>query len=170
MYKLNSLREHLLRHVPGLKINPERLQVFIAKEGSITCAAEPSGGISGLQYHYEAQALITDYDGHPDAFIVPALEWVAQHQPELLLSHEASRQGIRFESDIISLQTIDLQITLSLTERVTVQIQDGRRIIAHHTEPILNPPATQPQEWQIWAQGEQIASWQVTPNQPAQQP
>ena len=155
MYKLHSLRDYLMQHVPSLADNPDRLHVFVEDEGSIICAADATGGISGWQYRYEAKALVTDYALHPDLFIAPILEWVRREQPELLLSHAASEAGIRFESDIISHESIDLQVTLRLTERVTMVTMDSQRVIQHHSEPQLDPLAD-------------IESWQIIQRHPDQ--
>lgn len=175
MYKLNSLRDHLMQHVPGLRDNPDRLHVFVDEQGSITCAADASGTISGWQYRYEAKALVTDFAQHPDSFIAPILEWVLVEQPELLLSYSASEEGIRFDSDIISDTSIDLQVTLKLTERVTMRVENGARVITHHTEPQLNPQH-EVQHWQIIQRHpdgtpeDVVLDWTVTPNMPEPQP
>jgi hypothetical protein len=175
MYKLNSLRSYLMQQVPGLRDNPDRLQVFIEQPGSLWCAAQPGAAVSAFQYSYQAECLVTDFSLHPDTLIVPVLEWVAQHEPDLLLSRDACEQGIHWESDILSDQLIDIKISLRLTERVTISIENGHRTIRHHTEPQLDPPATIPESWQIIMRHpdgtEDIAlEWQVTPNQPAPQP
>lgn len=168
MYKLQSLREYLLDHVPTLRANPDKLQVYVINQGSIICAAEASGGVSGFQYKYQAAVLVTDCSLHADTVIVPVLEWVAQYQPDLLLSIDASEHGIHFESDIISHDLIDLQITLHLTERVTIDTSTGVRIIQHHTEPQLQTAAQTPEHWQIIVRhpdGRQTVTleWQATP-------
>lgn len=175
MYKLQSLREYLIEHVPTLRANPDKLQVYVINQGSIICAAEASGGVHGFQYKYQAAALVTDFSPHADTVIVPVLEWVAQHQPDLLLSMEASENGIRFEPDIISHELIDLQITLNLTERVTIDTSTGVRIIQHHTEPQMQAPAQTPEHWRIIVRhpdGQQavMLDWQSTPTPIKPQP
>ena len=169
MYKLNSLRDYLMQHVPGLRQNPDRLHVFVDEQGSILCAAEAGQRVSGWQYQYEAKALVTDYSLHPDAFIAPVLEWVAQEQPDLLLSHAASEEGVRFESDIIADDAIDLQVTLKLSERVTMRIEDGKRVVQHHSEPPLSQH-TDVADWEIYIKDELVMAWTEQPEQIEPQP
>ena len=71
MNKPNSLREHLLNAIQGLKKNPDRLLIFI-DSGSVRCTAR---GLS-FEYSYTLQVLLTDFAGHPDSVFIPTLEWL----------------------------------------------------------------------------------------------
>ncbi|WP_336873662.1 phage tail protein, partial [Pseudomonas juntendi] len=79
MDKPNSLREHLLAAVPGLKNNPERLVMFI-NAGKVRCTAAAS---LSFEYGYTLQIMLTDFAGDPDSVMLPILGWVRVNQSDL---------------------------------------------------------------------------------------
>ena len=135
MNKPDSLRAHLLEHVPDLKRNPDRLLIFI-DNGKIRCTAAAT---LSFEYGYQLQIILTDFAGHPDSVMLPLLGWVRVHQSELLANLDKSAEGITFEADVIDQSKVDMCITLALTERVAVKKQsDGRYDVKHLPEPQYN--------------------------------
>lgn len=132
MNKPNSLREHLLSAVKGLKKNPDRLLIFI-DAGSVRCTA--TKGLS-FEYTYTLQVLLTDFAGHPDSVFIPVLEWLRRQQPELLTNLERGKDAIAFEADILDGGKVDMSLKLPLTERVIVKrLDNGELDISHPDEP-----------------------------------
>ncbi len=132
MNKPNSLREHLLTKVAGLKKNPDRLLVFI-DAGNVRCTA--AKGLS-FEYTYTLQVMLTDYAGHPDNVFIPVLEWLRLNQPDLLTNLERGKDAIGFEADILDGGKVDMALTLPLTENVIVKrLDDGTLDISHPAEP-----------------------------------
>jgi len=151
-----SLRAHLTAALPELRRDPERCEVFIDR-GSIVATAAP--GIS-FEYRYTLNLLLTDFAGHPDSVMVPLIEWIARHQPEML-ANPSLREQIAFEADILANDLVDLDIKLPLTERVGVHPRAGGGYdIEHYPEP-LPESAFEAQHWRIYARDELVAEWDV---------
>lgn len=156
MNKPDSLREHLLTAVPGLKENPDRLLMFI-DQGKVRCTA--AIGLS-FEYAYSLQIILTDFAGHPDSVMLPILGWLRSHQSELLVNLDKSAEGLKFEADILDRSKVDLSITLPLTERVIVERQtDGSHTVTHAAEPQYEQ-YVEHGEITLIADGQPIASWQ----------
>lgn len=137
MNKPDSLRNLLLEALPDLKISPERLLMFV-DEGKVRCTAAAS---LSFEYSYNLQIILTDYAGHPDDVMVPLLGWLKVNQSELLENLDKSKEGVKFEADLLDRTKVDLSITLPLTERVIVRIGDqGNTMVEHAGEP-------QPSQW-----------------------
>lgn len=135
MNKPGQIRDILTAAVPDLKRNPGSLHLFI-ENGSIY--ATGAGLNLSFEYRFELQILITDYPGHADSLIVPLLAWCRGNQPELLMN-EDRRDGFKFQAEQLNDKTADIQITLRLTERVKVWLDDGTQKlqIEHLPEPDL---------------------------------
>ena len=132
MNKPESLRAHLLAAVPQLRHGKDRLLVFI-DSGSLRCTAAP--GLS-FEYQYDLNLVLTDFAAHPDTVMVPLLAWVLIHQRELLENLEKANGSIKFDAEILTNASVDLSITLPLTERVIVKRQpDDTLQITHPDEP-----------------------------------
>lgn len=135
MNKPDSLRALLLQAVPDLQ--EDRLLMFI-DEGKVRCTGAES---LSFEYGYNLQIILTDYAGHPDAVMVPLLGWLKVNQSELLENLDMSKEGVKFEADILDRTKVDLSITLPLTERVIVGTNgQGGTTIKHAGEP-------QPEQW-----------------------
>jgi len=158
MNKPDSLRNHLLAAVPGLRNDPDRLLVFI-DNGTVRSTA--AVGLS-FEYAYTLNVMLTDFAGHPDALMIPLLAWLMVNQHELIANLEKGKEAIRFEADVLDNSKVDLSIELALTERVIVKKQDdGTLQVSHPDEPQLEPflPAG---DWKLYAGGELLAEWQST--------
>ena len=117
MKKPDSLRTHLLAAIKELQRDPERMLIFTDK-GNIRCT-----GAKGLsfEYVYYLNFILTDYAGELDAVMIPLLDWVRINQSELLMNLEKSKDAFKFETVILNNGTVDLSLTLTLTERVIVK-------------------------------------------------
>lgn len=134
MIKPQSLRQHLLAAVPALDNDPERLLVFV-EGGSLASTYQP--GLS-FEYRYSLEVIITDFGGAPEAVVVPLLQWLTRHQPELLAA-PGKREQVGFEVDVLAGDLVDLSIKLPLTERVVVTRDAGGRLQLRH----VGEPATE---------------------------
>lgn len=119
MIKPQALRQHLVAAVPALASDPERLLVFVDDGGLVASFA---AGLS-FQYRYTLELVLRDFSGAPEAVMVPLLQWLTRHQPDLLANPE-NRQKLTFEVDVLSDTLVDLAIRLPLTERVRVAQDD----------------------------------------------
>lgn len=143
MDKAQSFRDHITAHVPELKKNPEKLNVFLEK-GNIVAR------LSSLnwEYRYEINILVTDFSGHPDELFLPLLSWVAVHQPSLMQNPDLAESAIKFEAEPLDHEKYDISITLPVTEAVRVT-QDGEQYnLEHLPEPDL-ADLTGPTPWTL---------------------
>ena len=132
MNKPSALRAHLLTSIYELKHSPERLLIFI-DNGKVRCT---SARTMSFEYTFNLQIILTDFAGHPDSVILPLLDWLSTHQPEMLENLSSATEGIHFEVDILDRSKVDLSLTLRLTERVVVSKDDqGNNRIHHSGEP-----------------------------------
>jgi len=155
MYKLHSLRTHLLTNVAGL--SAEALHTFI-DSGHIESTASAS---MSFVYHYQMQVIATDYAGDSDAVILAVLIWLRTHQPELFAAPELMAEGFKFEVDLINHESYDLGITLKLSERVSAKNVDGQTLLQHHAEPPLDPYEGV-ESWEFFVKGESQGVWGPT--------
>lgn len=155
MNKPNSLRDHLLAHVPELAHSPDRLLTFI-ENGKVRCTA--ATGLS-FEYEYQLQLIITDFGGHPDTVMIPLLDWLRTHQHDTLANFDKNKDAIQFDAEILANDLVDLAITLPLSERVIVRKVDGGLQVTHPPEPQLTDHLPQ-QEYTLYLDGEPAHSWQ----------
>ncbi|WP_049401081.1 MULTISPECIES: phage tail protein [Stenotrophomonas] len=155
MKKPQLLRQHLIAAMPTLAADPERLLVFVDDGGLV---ASFTAGLS-FQYRYTLELILRDFAGAPEAVMVPLLQWLTRHQPELLANPE-NREKLTFVVDVLSDSLVDLAIKLPLTERVRV-VQDNAG--AFQLEYLSEPPT----EWEhrhslaggpLFADGEVVAT------------
>jgi len=161
MYKPDRLRAHLTAVSAELRQNPDKLLIFA--EGGNTVAIGTAS--LSFKYRYKLNIIITDYSGSEDALMVPLLAWVQVHQRDLLDHPELRKTGIGFEVDYNNHTSMDLAITLALTERVVVkQAGAGRLEVLHLAEP-QPTPAYSDEFWQAYAGDSLLAEWH-TPSNP----
>ena len=159
MKKPNSLREHLIASIPSLRHNPDRLLVFV-DNGKIRATSAP--GLS-FEYEYQLNVILTDFPGSPDAVSVPLLAWLLVNQSELLTNLEKGKEGLQFEVDVLDANTVDLSLSLPLTERIIVKKQaDGTLLITHPEEPQLTQHLPQTTV-QLIGDDQVLAEWQSAP-------
>ncbi|WP_211444456.1 phage tail protein [Collimonas humicola] len=147
MYKPKSLSAHLTAASAELQQNPDKLLVFA--EGGNTVATGTAS--LSFEYRYKLNIIITDYASSEDAIMVPLLAWVQVRQRDLLDNVELRKTGIGFDVDYNNHASVDLPITLALTERVIVKPAGaGRLEVLHLAEP-QPTPANTADFWQAYA-------------------
>jgi len=131
MIKPKSLREYLQSKVKSLNDRPDDFLTFI-ESGQLASTQGPS---PSFEYHYKLNLVILDFNDHADVIMVPLLIWIRDNQPDLLTGEPSS--GIAFEAEILTNETADISISLNLTERVIVTIEDDVIHTYHCPEPKL---------------------------------
>lgn len=174
MLKPSSLRAHLTAAVPDLARDPENL-LLLVENGHIIAT-----GTAALswQYRYTLSLIVLDWAGHADALIAPLLAWAKRHQPELFDNPARREQAIRFQVEMLSTSTADIQISIDLTEDVLARPRAGAPAgalnLIHKDEPLPQPwapwetgmpsQAQQQQEhWEFWIHGDKVAEWDYDP-------
>lgn len=131
MKKPQQLRDHLVAAIPALADNPDRLLIFV-EGGGLTGTYRP--GLC-FEYRYTLELVLTDFAGAPEAVMLPLLQWLTRHQPELL-ANPSNREKLSFEVDVLSDDLVDLAIKLPLTERMKVhRDEQGNLQLQHLAEP-----------------------------------
>ncbi len=153
MKKPADLRAHLARHVPSLARNPDKLHLIIDK-GRL--ATKPGRSLS-FEWRYTLQIIITDFPESPDVLAVPLLSWLEVNQPDLLIDPERASHAVDFEAEIIDHNTVDIGLTLELSERVVVHQVPGGYECEHVGEPQLDA-LDGPRGWQVYLKGELIVT------------
>lgn len=157
MYKPNSLRQHLIGAIAELKRDPDKLLIF-ADDGNMIARAV---GSFSFEYAYKLDIIITDYAGDADTIMVPLLAWITVHQKDLIGNPDKRKTGIRFQVDFNNLTTIDLNVSIDLTEIVAVKESDaGRLDVAHKGEPQLEPVDVD-KVWTLYDGVKQLAQWRT---------
>lgn len=130
MQKPNDLRAAIGAALPELARTPERLAIHVEK-GRIVGA--PDGPL-GFRWEYTLTLIVTDFAGHPSVLFLAINLWLRTNQPELLSAQGAPGYG--FEVELVDLQTVDILVSLRLTESAVVSVaDDGGVTIAHPSEP-----------------------------------
>lgn len=158
MNKPTQIRDMLCKALPFLARNPDRLQVYI-DAGTIVATTVKSN--LSFEYQYKCIVLITDYADHADSIMVPVLAWVYRNQNELMANPDKRKTGITFRADLLNHNTADIEITLSLTERVNVSQTDDGIVVDHLDEPPLNP--YEGFEWEVFTESQPEATEDETP-------
>lgn len=157
MKKPDSLRTHMLAAVKELQRDPERMLIFVDK-GNIRCTM--SNGLS-YEYVYDLNFILTEFSGEPEAVMLPLLDWLRINQNELLVNLEKNRESIKFEAVVLDNSSVDLSITLPITERVIVKRKDdGALDISFPDEPQYET-ATEPKLFKLIDRktSEVLAEW-----------
>lgn len=160
MIKPNALRAWLEQLHPEFRVDPDRLELFI-EEGAVRTRYGGDGppNLHSFRYEYRLQIEIHDFAGHPDSIFAPLLLWIARHEPELLApTSDKSKPGIRFDSQILDADKIELTIALELTESVFVtRRQDGGWNMEHRGEPA--EPDGDVRNWSLWLREQLLLEW-----------
>jgi hypothetical protein len=112
------------------------------EKGHVTARLGPQRGFA---LAYDLTVLVSGFASDAAMLMFIVCDWLREHQPDLLAS---GAQGFAFEADILDEKTVDVQITLPLTEVVMAQGQaDGAGICPPATNPCRCSPTTS-----LWAQ------------------
>lgn len=142
MKKLQDLRSYLLSKIPDLARNPDQLLTFVENGNILFSPGEWYGNYSHA-YKMPVRIIITDWRHPVDNIVLPLLEWMTVREPGF-----DPQTAIRFECEIIDKETVDISITVDITERVIVKYANGQQTVEHVLpEPVLqmNPDAS----WQF---------------------
>lgn len=132
MLKPDSLRAALVAALPDLARNPDRLAIF-AERGRIAARFAPPA--RGFEYRYDLKVVLIDFADHPDRVILPVLRWLEVNQPDLLQGVPSANQAITFAAEFIDAGTVDLELTLTLSESVVVVDRADGGVDLTHLEP-----------------------------------
>jgi hypothetical protein len=136
MIKPASLRAAIVKAMPSLAADPDKLTVFI-DAGSI--AATSARSLS-FEYRYTCNVMLLDFACDSDELFVALIEWARAWQADLFLNPDERASGITYEVDILDNATADVSVKLQLTESVVVSLgDDGRRRIEHVDDSQLDP-------------------------------
>lgn len=130
MEKPTSLRAALTAADPQLARDPDRLNMWVT-EGRVRA---PMTAARGFTWEYTLNITITDMTTHPSVLFLAINDWCRPNQPDLLTA--LANAGYGFEADIIDPNTVDLHITLKLSEQVDlITNTDGTLALQHLAEP-----------------------------------
>lgn len=153
MLKPNSLRKALTDAVPVLNTNPDMLHVFIDNgNNTATLAASLS-----FEKRYTLNVVVTDFTDDIDLLFVPVMAWLRVNQPDIMTTDEGRKKGFVWYADINNDSSIDVSISLLLTERTLVKEVDGALHVENIPEPPLPEPVARPVE--MWSGGELVSKW-----------
>lgn len=154
MYKPNNLRAHLTSFLPDLKQDPDKLLIFVDNGHIVSMGSESRS----FEYRYQLNLILTDFTGDEDTLMVPLIDWLATHQPDLLNNPDRRTNAIRFEVDFNNHQSVDLSLEIDLSERVNVQQIDQAFHITHIGEPVQSPVYEAP-FWSLYKGDDKLAEW-----------
>ena len=131
MRKANSLRDWLLRSVPDLAAERERLHVYLS-EGSIDFSRSEPANLS-FGYNYRLDLVIERFSGSLDTLFVPLIIWLSRHEPQVI---DKNPKGLRFEVDQLDNQRADITIAIAIKEPVIVSADPDTQggFLAEHPE------------------------------------
>lgn len=153
MLKPASLRKALCDAAPVLRNNPDMLRIFI-DSGKI--AATLASSLS-FENQYTLNIVVTDYHGDLDYLIVPVNAWLRENQPDIMTTDEGRKKGFTYIADINDDESVDVSISLLLTERTLVR-QEGEALhVKHAAEPPLPENVTRPVA--LYVHGELVSQW-----------
>lgn len=136
MYKPKSLRKALTDAVPVLARNPEMMRIFI-DNGKLasTLAASLS-----FENQYTLNVVVEDFTGDIELLLVPIQAWLRIHQADIMTTDEGRKKGFTYFADINDNDSVDISISLMLTERTIVR-EDGDKL---HIETVPEPQPPEP--------------------------
>ena len=134
MYKPKSLRKALTDAVPVLARNPEMMRIFF-DNGNIASTLATS-----LSYEnkYTLNVVVTDFTDDMELLITPIQAWLRIHQADIMATDEGRKKGFTYFGDINTNESLDISISLMLTERTIVREEGDKLDIETVPEP--QPP------------------------------
>lgn len=153
MLKPASLKKALFKSVPLLRQNPDMLRMFV-DNGAIdgTLAASLS-----FENRYSLDVTVTDYTGDLNMLLVPVNAWLRENQPDIMTTDDGKKHGFTYVADINNDDSIDLRMSLRLTERTLVKEENGALHVTQAGEPplpIVIEPITE-----MYMGGELVSQW-----------
>ena len=148
MKKLDQLREHLLQ--APINIKADKLLSFVDRGKVISYAG---GDNQDFRFEYQGNIIITDYSDDADKLAFFIVQWYDQYQPD----HKSD--GFQFDADIINHKSVDVSITLELTETIAVTETATGIDLVHCDEPNILPVPIPADEWTLYANDDEVAKW-----------
>ncbi|CAM3017454.1 phage tail protein [Acinetobacter celticus] len=156
MKKPQALREYLLKSIPDLVSNQDRLDIFV-ENGKLRSTL--SGGYS-FEMAYTLDMTITDYAGDVDLVAFALFTWLATNQSELMANIKNDKNEIIFEAELIDNTKYDLNIKVPLTERViSTRAENGQYNLSYPPEPQYTEFGPPTEFTVLDADGNKLASW-----------
>lgn len=155
MHKLKSLRQALIDAIPQLNANPERLQMSV---GSGNLDARLASSLS-FEKHYTLNAKVSGFSGGSEGLFVPVLAWLRENQPDIFTLDEGRRNGCSFTIVLNDDDTMDISVSVQLTERILVSQEEGALRATYSPEPPLPEPVTRPKA--LYINGELVSEWEA---------
>lgn len=153
MYKPKSLRKALTDAVPDLARNPEMMRIFI-DNGKLASTLATS---LSFENQYTLNVVVTDFTGDIELLLVPINAWLRIHQADIMTTDEGRQKGFTYFADINNGDSIDISISLMLTERTIVKEQGHELHVEQAPEPQPPEPVTRPTE--LYVHGELVSQW-----------
>lgn len=153
MLKPNSLRKALTDAVPVLRTNPDML-CLRTDDGNNTATLARS---LSFEKRYTLNIVVTDFTDDIDLLFVPIMARLRVNQPDIMTTDEGRKKGFARYADINNDSSLDVSISLLLTERTTVNEADGAMYVENIPEPPPPEPVTRPVE--MWSNGERVSKW-----------
>lgn len=154
MHKLKSLRQALIDAIPQLNANPERLQMSV---GGGNIDARQASSLS-FEKRYALNAEVSGFTGDSEGFFVPVLAWLRENQPDIFTLDEGRKNGYTFVVVLNDDDTMDITISVQLTERILVSQEQGALHATYSPEPPLPEPVTRPKA--LYVNGELVSQWE----------
>ncbi|MCL2656146.1 MAG: phage tail protein [Betaproteobacteria bacterium] len=133
MKKPERLRAALTDAMPDLARDPDRLILFVVN-GKLR-ARHTQGSLS-YAFTYDLEVLVKDFAGEPAEVFAHLCAWLAREQQELISNPEKQAAGLKFEVEYLTHVTLDILITLALTEDVIVTHDEaGKPVVTYIQEP-----------------------------------
>ncbi|MEH3407107.1 phage tail protein [Enterobacter quasiroggenkampii] len=154
MHKLKSLRQALIDAIPQLNANPERLQMSV---GSGNIDARLASSLS-FEKRYVLNAKVSGFTGDSEGFFVPVLAWLRENQPDIFTLDDGRKNGYTFAIVLNDDATMDISISMQLTERILVSEEQGILHTTYSPEPPLPEPVTRPKA--LYINGELVSQWE----------
>lgn len=153
MYKPKSLRKALTDAVPDLARNPDMMRIFI-DNGKLASTLATS---LSFENQYTLNVVVTDFTGDIELLLVPINAWLRIHQADIMTTDEGRKRGFTYFADINNGDSIDISISLMLTERTIVKEQGHELHVEQAPEPQPPEPVTRPTE--LYVHGELVSQW-----------
>uniref|UniRef100_A0A3B0LYK8 P2 phage tail completion protein R (GpR) n=1 Tax=Arsenophonus endosymbiont of Trialeurodes vaporariorum TaxID=235567 RepID=A0A3B0LYK8_9GAMM len=131
MKKLAELRRYLAEKIVYFTENLDNLYLFVENRHIVSILA-PS---LSYEYQYTVDLIAERFSGDKNILMEVIIDWLKNHQPELLANPDKRHDGFKFEAVIHNNQTADISIELTLTERVLVTEKDGQYWVTAIPEP-----------------------------------
>lgn len=128
MLKVNEIREIIVSANPYYRDNPDKLQLFL-DEGQIACRG---GDSLSFEYRYRLEITALDYANHADLIVLPLLVYLRTNQNDLFENNSKNSKVITFKCDLLKENLVDLKLSVDLTEKVIVQLDESGKLVAQH--------------------------------------